>query len=195
MTFHLQESLDLADGEVLPVSQSDELVESTKQFVGILDNLPLIQALASAGNDLGEEVKGVDVLEDVGLAVGNEDYVQFVERLVDEANVVLFDCGVLSATIRELWEGGQEGFDTGPRHLAELSRENSFAPAGADGRCEDNLEGVRSERFRFGIAVRRRNLTILTMSGAVKSPLLDVGCQNVKKSKVLVSQAQAQRAS
>ena len=41
----------------------------------------------------------VDVLEDVGLAVGNEDHVQLVERLVDEANVVLLDSGVLRSAV------------------------------------------------------------------------------------------------
>lgn len=35
VTLHLQECLDLADGEVLPVAKRDELIEGTEQFVGI----------------------------------------------------------------------------------------------------------------------------------------------------------------
>lgn len=56
VTLHLEKGLDLADGQVLPVAQSDQLVESAEQLVGILDDLALVQALASAGDDLGKEV-------------------------------------------------------------------------------------------------------------------------------------------
>lgn len=56
MTFHLEEGLDLTDRQVLPVAQSDQLIKSAKQFVCILHDFPLIQALACAGDDLGEEV-------------------------------------------------------------------------------------------------------------------------------------------
>lgn len=140
MTLHLQERLDLADGQVLSVSQSDQLVKGAKQLVGILENLPLFQALARAGHNLGEEVERVDVLEDVGLAVGDEDHVELVEGLVDETDIVLLDGGVLRAAVGQLGERGEEGFDARPGHLAELSREDSFAPAGADRCGEDNLE-------------------------------------------------------
>lgn len=54
MTFHLEEGLDLADGQVLPVAQSDELIEGAKKLVGISQNLPLVQAPTSAGDDLSE---------------------------------------------------------------------------------------------------------------------------------------------
>ncbi len=49
----------------------------------------------------------VDVLQDVGLPVGNENHVKFVERLIDIANVVLLNGSVLRARIGELWEGCQ----------------------------------------------------------------------------------------
>jgi hypothetical protein len=51
---------------------------------------------------------------------------------------------MLGSAIGELGEGGQEGFYSGPWHLAELPREDSFAPAGADGCCEDNLDRSQS---------------------------------------------------
>lgn len=140
MTFHLQEGLNLTDGQVLPVSQCNELIEGTKQLISILYNFPFVQALASTGNNLGEKMQGVDVLEDIGLAVGNEDHVELVERLVYEADIVLFDGSVLGSTVGKLGEGGEESFDSRPGHLAELSREDSFAPAGANRCCEDNLE-------------------------------------------------------
>lgn len=99
MTFHLQEGLDLAEGQVLSVSQCDELVESAEQLVGIFHDLPFVQGSARAGNDLGEEMEGVDVLQDVALSVGYEDHVELVEGLIDEANIVLLDNGVLSSRV------------------------------------------------------------------------------------------------
>lgn len=41
-------------------------------------------------------------MEDVGLAVGDEDDVQLVEGLVDEADIVLFDGGVLGTAVGKL---------------------------------------------------------------------------------------------
>lgn len=47
----------------------------------------------------------VDVLQDVGLAVGDENHVQLVQGLVDEANVVLLDGGMLCTRIGKPREG------------------------------------------------------------------------------------------
>lgn len=104
MGLHLEECLDLADGQVLAVTQGDQLVESAEQFVGISEDFALIQTLACAGDHLGEEMERVDVLQDVGLAVGDEDHVQLVEGLVDEANIVLLDGGMLCARIGQFRE-------------------------------------------------------------------------------------------
>jgi len=65
----------------------------------MISYFPLVQTPASAADDLGEEVEGVDILEDVGLAVGDEDHVQLVQRLVYEADIVLLDGGMLRAGI------------------------------------------------------------------------------------------------
>ena len=54
MRFHLEEGLDLADGQVLPVAQCNQLVESAEQFIGISENFALFQALACAGDYLGK---------------------------------------------------------------------------------------------------------------------------------------------
>lgn len=140
MAFHLQEGLDLAERQVFSVPERDKLVEGAEQLVGILHNLSLVQGLAGARHDLGEEVKGIDVLQDVALSVGDEDHVEFVEGLINEANIVLLDGGVLGARVGELGERGQESFDSGPGHFSELSGEDSFPPAGADGGRKNNLE-------------------------------------------------------
>ena len=140
MTLHIQECADLAESEVLSISQGDQLIEGAKQVVGISHNLPLVQALAGAGDNLGEQVEGVNVLEDVGLAVGDEHHVELVEWLVDEAHIVLLDGRVLRAAVGEFGERGEEGFDAGAWHLPKLSGEDSFPSTGAYRSCEDDLQ-------------------------------------------------------
>lgn len=147
MTLHLQEGLDLTDGQILPVAEGDQLIEGAQELESILQDLPLLQTLAGAGDDLGKEMQGVDVLEDVGLAVCDEDHVELIERLVDESDVILLDSRMLGAAVCKLGEGGEKGFDARPGHLTELSRKDSFAPAGADRSCEDNLPCSMVSRF------------------------------------------------
>lgn len=136
---HLQEGLDLADGQVLPVAQSNQLVEGAEELVGISHDLALIESLAGARDDLGEEVERVNVLEDVGLAVRDEHHVELVEGLVHEADIVLLDGRVLSASVGQLGERCQETLNARPGHLAELPGEDSFTAAGTDGCGEDDL--------------------------------------------------------
>ena len=81
----------------------------------------------------------VNVLQDVGLEVRDEHHVELVERLVDKADIVLLDRCVLGTGVGELGQGGEEGFDAGPGHLAKQAREHGLAATGTDGRGEDNL--------------------------------------------------------
>lgn len=111
MRLHLEEGLDLADRQVFPVTQSNQLIEGAEQLVCVLQNLPLVETSACAGDDLGEEVEGIDVLQDVGLLVRDEDHVELVQRLVHEADIVLLDGSVLGARIGELGERGKEALD------------------------------------------------------------------------------------
>lgn len=85
-------------------------------------------------------MEGIDVLEDVGLAVGDEDHVQLVQRLVDEANVVLLDSGVLRSAVGQLGKRGEESLNSRSRHLPKLSGEDSFPATGAYRSREDDLE-------------------------------------------------------
>jgi len=143
---HLEEGLDLANGEVLSVSQGNQLVEGAEQFVGILQYLALVQALACTRDHLGEEMQGVDVLENVGLPVGNEDHVELVQGLVHKADVILLDRGMLGTAVGQLRERCQQCFYPGPWHLAELPREDGLAASGADRGSEDNLNAIVSWR-------------------------------------------------
>lgn len=77
----------------------------------------------------------INVLENVGLLVGDEDHIELVEGLVDKSDVVLLDRRVLSTAVGKLRERRQQGFDSRSGHLAELSRKDSFTPASANGCC------------------------------------------------------------
>lgn len=104
MTLHLQEGFDLRQRQVLPITQCHQLIECAEQLEGISQNLSLVQALANAGSHLSKQMQTVDILEDIGLAVGDQDDVQFIQRLVHEAHVVLLHGSVLGSRVREFGE-------------------------------------------------------------------------------------------
>ena len=139
MRLHVEEGLDLAQSKVLTVSQGDKLVESAEQFESIAQDFSLIQASADTAYNLGEEVQRVDVLENVGLTVRDQNHVKLVERLVNEADIVLFDGSVLSARVGELGERGEKSFNSRSLHLTELARQDGLAAACADGCCQNHL--------------------------------------------------------
>lgn len=140
VALHLQERLDLADGEVLPITKRHHLVKGAEDVKGMSEDLALVQRLAYAADHLGEEVQRVNVLEDVGLLVGDEHHVQLVQGLVDEADIVLLDRRVLGARVGGLGKRGKEGFDAGALDVVESPGNDGLAAAGADGRSEDDLE-------------------------------------------------------
>lgn len=140
MTLHFHEGLDLAYGEVLAISKGNELIEGAEKFVCISRDFPLVQRLACASDDLGKQVQRVDVLQDVGLPVRDEDHVELVQGLIYESNIILFHGRMLSTGVCKLGKRREESFNSGPGHLTELSGKDSFSSPGADGGCEDNLE-------------------------------------------------------
>jgi hypothetical protein len=121
VTLHLEKSPNLVDGQVLAVPERHNLVKGAQQVVGVVEDAALVDALARARHDLRKEVQQVNVLEDVGLPVGDEHHVKLVEGLVDEADVVLLHRCVLRAAVGEFGKRRQQGLDPGPRHLAKLS--------------------------------------------------------------------------
>lgn len=142
VALHFEECLDLADGQVFSVTESDELIKGAEQLVCILDDFALVEGLACASDDLGKQVQGVDVLEDVGLAVGNEDHVELVEGLVYETDIVLLNGGMLGAAVGKLGERSQQSLYARSWHLPELSGEDSFPSSGANRSREDDLGRV-----------------------------------------------------
>lgn len=62
-------------------------------------------------------------LQDVGLLVGDKDNEQLFQGLVNIADMIGLDSGVLLAAAGELWERGDQAFNSGPRHLSKLTRD------------------------------------------------------------------------
>lgn len=132
MTLHLHECLDLAHCEVFAVSQRYKLIKRAEELVSVSDNFPLVESSACAGDNLGEEVQRIDVLKDIGLAIGDENHVKLIQGLIHKSNIILLNGRVLCAAVGEFGERGEEGFYSRPWHLAKLPGEDSFAPTGAD---------------------------------------------------------------
>lgn len=126
MTLHLQHTPNLHQINHLPIPQTHNLIKRAKQLKAILQYLPLVRAPAHVRHDAREEVQRLDVLQDVRRFVRDEHDVEVLERLVDVAHVGRLDGGVLRVCGDEFGEGGEEGFDPGARHFAELARDDGY---------------------------------------------------------------------
>src|SRR5262245_19703131 len=96
VTLHLQHTPDLHQINLFLVTHTHDLIERSQELERIPQNLSLFCALAHVSDDASKEVESFDVLEDVGGFVGNEDDVEIFKRLIDIANFICFDRGVLS---------------------------------------------------------------------------------------------------
>lgn len=101
MAFHLQKGLYLTEGEVFTISERDQFVKGTEQLECIAQDFPFVETFTDARCDLGEQVQTVNVLQDVGLAIGDEDDVQLVQGLVNEADIVLLNGSMLGSRVCE----------------------------------------------------------------------------------------------
>lgn len=84
-------------------------------------------------------MQAVNVLKNVGLAVGDEDNVELIQWLVHKAHIVLFDSGVLGTGIREFGERCEEGLNSGASNLPELARKDGLSSTSAYRGCENDL--------------------------------------------------------
>lgn len=88
----------------------------------------------------GEEAQGLQVLQDVWGARGDEQHVEAVQRLVHVAHRLGLHEGVLPPAGHQLGEGRQQAFNPGLGHLHKLPGHQSLAAAGTDGRGKKHLE-------------------------------------------------------
>ncbi len=91
----------------------------------------------------GEESECLQVLQDVAVLGGDEDHVEFLQRLVHIANTVCFHKGVLLARVHQFRECSQETLDARPGHFHKLSRYNGLSGLGAHRRCQQHLQVKR----------------------------------------------------
>lgn len=88
----------------------------------------------------GEESECFQVLQDVAVLGGDEDHVEFLQRLVHVADAVCFHKGVLLARVHQFRECCQETLDTRPGHFHKLPRYDGLTGLGAYRRCQQHLQ-------------------------------------------------------
>lgn len=108
MTLHLQHVAHLHEVDLFPVSHAHDLVERAQQIECVLDNLALLRTPAHIRDHAREQMESLDVLEDVGRLVGDEENVEVFQGLVDIANVGGLNGSMLRAGWDEFREGREE---------------------------------------------------------------------------------------
>lgn len=91
-----------------------------------------------------EESESLQVLQDVAVLGGDENHVEFLQRLVHIADTVGFHKGVLLACVHQFGECSQETLNTRPGHFHKLPRYNGLAGLGAHRRCQQHLQAERT---------------------------------------------------
>lgn len=128
MRLHFENVADLLEVDVLPPAEADDLVPRAEDLKVDADDIDLADgasatSAAEFGCDAGDERKGREVEEDVGLGVGDQDDVQVVERSVDKADSGRFDDRVFGLGRDETRERRQERLETWPREADKLTRQ------------------------------------------------------------------------
>lgn len=100
MTLHLQHAPNLLEVDVLPPSQTDDLVPRAQDLKAdpqhvLLSNRTSTSPTRQLRDDARSEGESRKVEEDVGLGVGDEEDVEVFEGRVDEADARGFEDGVL----------------------------------------------------------------------------------------------------
>jgi len=122
VTLHLQNTPHLHQVDLLPVSHAHDLIESTQKFECVLQDFALVRTAAEVRYDTCEEMESVDILKDIRCLIGYQENIEIFQRLIDVSDFGGLDGGVLGVCRDEFWERCEQGFDPGPRHIAELAR-------------------------------------------------------------------------
>jgi len=91
MTLHLQNTPHLHEIDLFPIPHTDDLIKRSKQLKTLFLNFTLISCTTHIRNDACEEVEGIDILEDVGGFVSDEEDVEVFEGLIDITDLSGFD--------------------------------------------------------------------------------------------------------
>jgi len=146
VTLHLQYAAHLGQRHLLSVAQADDLVKCTEQIESVFEDFAFLCIPAHVRHDAGDQMQRLNVLKDIRGLVRDQEDVKFLQRLIYVSNFGGFDRRVLGVCRDEFWEGGQEGFNPGSRHVSELARNH-------DCRCVDqHWNRPWSIRFRgYGV--------------------------------------------
>lgn len=83
MRLHFCNGTDLSQRDVFSVSQGDDLVKHGDELECPVENFLFVDRAAIFGEGTGKEMERVNVLQDVGGLVGDEDHVEFFHGLID----------------------------------------------------------------------------------------------------------------
>lgn len=73
MRLHFQHILDLHQVDLFPIAQAYDFIKRPEQLERILQNFPLFGCAAHIRHDASEQMECVNVLEDVGGFIGDEE--------------------------------------------------------------------------------------------------------------------------
>ena len=124
------------------------LVKSKDELKDFLSDLVLGNVVCHTSHvrdHLGQQAQGVQVLDNVARAVGDEQQIQIVERLVKIAHALRLHVRVLlRVRPQELGESAQEALDANASHLHELARDERLAALRHDCRRQYNHFSTRA---------------------------------------------------
>jgi len=147
---HLEDAPHLLEVDVLPPSQTDDLVPRGEDLEVDAHNIELVDGSTASSRcefccDAGDEGEGGEVEEDVGLGGGEEEDVKVFKRGVDEADTGRLDDGVFGGGRDEAGEGGEEGLEARSGKTHELAgKERCPTVTRRDGGNKGQQRGPRS---------------------------------------------------
>jgi hypothetical protein len=93
---HGKSSLNLAQSDGFTITKGDDIIEGEEDFEGVLLDVRFVQTMNTYINDnFMNETDGLEVLDDVGVLVGDKDEVHGFEGEIDVAYEFVFDKCVL----------------------------------------------------------------------------------------------------
>src|SRR5690606_1109484 len=114
-------------------------IESEDELIGVVHDFVFVGASTIFWNEFRHQMQSVEILHDVALLVGDDEHVERFDGLVEVANGVGLNEGVLLLEAHELRESSQQSLDSDSAHLYEESGDQSFTGLSAHGSSKNHL--------------------------------------------------------
>ena len=90
----------MSEIDILPPTESDDLIPGGEDLKGDLGYVLFCDGTTPSSrspfcDDSSDEIEGLEVEEDIGLSVGDEEYVEVFQGSVEESHAGSFEDGVL----------------------------------------------------------------------------------------------------